>query len=76
LHISPFEDWDPKYDDLVISLGKYGFQKIGCNHCTGVLCAKKFVEMGYPVQKGTARYRTPDAAYLGNGDKIGFGIEV
>ena len=21
LHISPFEDWDPKYDDLVISLG-------------------------------------------------------
>ena len=35
LHISPFEDWDPKYDDLVLSLGKYGFQKIGCNHCTG-----------------------------------------
>ena len=52
LHISPFEDWDPKYDDLVLSLGKYGFQKIGCNHCTGVLCAKKFIEAGYPVQKG------------------------
>ena len=28
LHISPFEDWDPKYHDLVLSLGKYGFQKI------------------------------------------------
>jgi len=76
LHISPFEDWDPKYDDLVMSLGKYGFQKIGCNHCTGVLCAKKFIERGYPVQKGTARHRTPDTAYLGNGDRIGFGIDV
>jgi len=76
LHISPFEDWDPKYDDLVISLGKYGFQKVGCNHCTGVICAKKFVERGYPIQKGTARFRSPDPAYLGNGDRIGFGVEV
>jgi 7,8-dihydropterin-6-yl-methyl-4-(beta-D-ribofuranosyl)aminobenzene 5'-phosphate synthase len=74
LHISPFEDWDPKYDDLVISLGKYGFQKIGCNHCTGILCAKKFIETGYPVIKGTAKYRSKDPAYLGNSDKIGFGI--
>ncbi|MCJ8501840.1 MBL fold metallo-hydrolase [Desulfatitalea alkaliphila] len=76
LHISPFEDWDPKYDDLVLSLGKYGFQKIGCNHCTGILCAKKFVEAGYPVVKGTARHRSKETVYLGNGDQIGFGIEV
>jgi 7,8-dihydropterin-6-yl-methyl-4-(beta-D-ribofuranosyl)aminobenzene 5'-phosphate synthase len=76
LHISPFEDWDPKYDDLVLSLGNYGFKKIGCNHCTGILCAKKFVEVGYPVVKGTARHRSKEAVYLGNGDKIGFGIEV
>ena len=74
LHISPFEDWDPKYDDLVISLGKYGFEKIGCNHCTGVLCAKKFIEAGYPVVEGTARNRSKDKAYLGNGDKISFGV--
>ena len=76
LHISPFEDWDPKYDDLVLSLGKYGFQKIGCNHCTGLMCAKKFVDAGYPVIKGTARHRTKETNYLGNGDKIGYGIEV
>ena len=76
LHISPFEDWDPKYDDLVLSLGKYGFEKIGCNHCTGILCAKKFIQAGYPVVKGTAQFRSKDTAYLGNGDKIGFGIEV
>jgi 7,8-dihydropterin-6-yl-methyl-4-(beta-D-ribofuranosyl)aminobenzene 5'-phosphate synthase len=73
LHISPFNDWDPKYDDLVISLGKYDFQKIGCNHCTGIVCAKKFIKAGYPVVEGTARYRSQDKAYLGNGDKIQFG---
>ena len=73
LHISPFDDWDPKYDDLVISLGKYGFEKIGCNHCTGVLCAKKFIAAGYPVVKGTAQHRSKDTAYLGNGDTITFG---
>lgn len=76
LHISPFEDWDPKYDDLVLSLGKYGFEKIGCNHCTGILCAKKIISAGYPVVKGSAQNRSKDKAYLGNGDKIGFGIEV
>ena len=73
LHISPFEDWDPKYDDLVISLGDYGFERIGCNHCTGILCAKKFIERGYPVVEGSARFRSKDKAYLGNGDVITFG---
>lgn len=74
LHISPFEDWDPKYDDLVISLERYKFERIGCNHCTGILCAKKFIERGYPVIKGTARFRSKDTAYLGNGDTISFGV--
>lgn len=74
LHISPFEDWDPKYDDLVISLGQWGFKKIGCNHCTGHLTAKKFIEAGYPVIRGTARFRSSSPDYLGNGDKISFGV--
>jgi len=74
LHISPFEDWDPKYDDLVLSLGKYGFEKIGCNHCTGIVCANKFIAAGYPVVKGTAQFRSKDTAYLGNGDIITFGV--
>lgn len=73
LHISPFEDWDPKYDDLVLSLGKWEFEKLGCNHCTGHLTAKKFVEAGYPVVKGSARFRTSTPDYLGNGDTIVFG---
>jgi len=72
LHISPFEDWDPKYDDLVISLGKWNFERVGCNHCTGHLTAKKFIEAGYPVVRGTARFRTSSPDYLGNGDTITF----
>lgn len=74
LHISPFDDWDPKYDDLVISLQDYGFERIGCNHCTGIFCARKFIAAGYPVVEGSARFRSKDPAYLGNGDTISFGV--
>lgn len=73
LHISPFDDWDPKYDDLVISLGKWDFKKVGCNHCTGLLTAEKFIRTGYPVVEGTSRFRSKSKAYLGNGDIIKFG---
>ncbi len=72
LHISPFDDWDPKYDDLVIGLKKWNLEKVGCNHCTGLVTAKKFIDSGYPVVRGTARFRTKDTAYLGNGDTIEF----
>jgi len=72
LHISPFDDWDPKYDDLVIGLKKWELEKVGCNHCTGLVTAKKFIDNGYPVVRGTARFRTKDTAYLGNGDSIQF----
>jgi len=76
LHISPFDDWDPKYDDLVFTLGDYGFEKIGANHCTGLLTVKKFIARGLPVVQGTARFGSKDPVYLGNGDQIGFGTEV
>jgi len=72
LHISPFEDWDPKYDDLVFALKKWNFARVGCNHCTGHLTARKFVEQGYPVVRGTARFRSSSPDYLGNGDTITF----
>jgi 7,8-dihydropterin-6-yl-methyl-4-(beta-D-ribofuranosyl)aminobenzene 5'-phosphate synthase len=45
---------------------------VGCNHCTGIVTAKKFIDAGYPVVEGTARFRTKDKAYLGNGDTIRF----
>ena len=40
LHVSPFEEWDPKYDDLVAVFKHWGFEKVGCNHCTGILTAR------------------------------------
>lgn len=79
LHISPFEDWDPAYDDLVINLGGWNFQKLGCNHCTGYVTAKKFFDYGYPMVPGTcsAGSDTLSAAgkckyYLGNSDSFTF----
>ncbi len=72
LHISPFEDWDPKYDDLVIGLKKWDLKRVGCNHCTGLITAQKFVDVGYPVVTGTARFRSKTTNYLGNGDTISF----
>ena len=73
LHISPFDDWDPKYDDLVIGLAKWDFKAIGCNHCTGLLTARKFLAAGYPVVQGTAQHRSKSKVYLGNGDTMVFG---
>lgn len=70
LHISPFEDWDPQYDDLILAFNKYGVQKIGCNHCTGYITAEKMIKAGLPIVKGTARHMSKRDIYLGNGDEL------
>jgi 7,8-dihydropterin-6-yl-methyl-4-(beta-D-ribofuranosyl)aminobenzene 5'-phosphate synthase len=72
LHISPFEDWDPQYDDLVLALHNYGVQKLGPNHCTGYVTAEKMIKVGLPVVQGTARNGTKRNIYLGNGDELVF----
>jgi len=74
LHISPFDEWDPKYDDLVAVFKKWGFEKVGCNHCTGIVTAKKLIEAGVGIVQGTARNGSKDKAYLGNGDQIVFAM--
>ena len=73
LHISPFEDWDPQYDDLILAIPKYGIEVMGCNHCTGYLTAEKMIKAGLPVVEGTARFKSRKKLYLGNGDQIVFG---
>jgi len=70
LHISPFEDWDPQYDDLVLALNKYGVRQIGANHCTGYVTAEKMVAAKLPLVKGTARHMSKRDIYLGNGDEL------
>ena len=70
LHISPFEDWDPQYDDLVLALNKYNIQHIGANHCTGFIAVEKMIAAKLPVVKGTMKNMTKRDIYLGNGDTM------
>jgi 7,8-dihydropterin-6-yl-methyl-4-(beta-D-ribofuranosyl)aminobenzene 5'-phosphate synthase len=53
LHISPFENWDPKMDDLIQGVKALNMKKIACNHCTGWIWAEKAAQMGLPIVKGT-----------------------
>jgi 7,8-dihydropterin-6-yl-methyl-4-(beta-D-ribofuranosyl)aminobenzene 5'-phosphate synthase len=81
LHISLFENWEPKFDDLIKGVKSFGIQKLGCNHCTGWIWAEKAAESGIPVIKGTDTYksykRTSTVAkasnvFLTNGDSVVF----
>lgn len=83
LHISPFENWDPKMDDLIKGVKAMNMKKIGCNHCTGWIWAEKAAKAGLPIVNGTnknlsykktgtlAKAKTSNV-YLGNGDSIVF----
>lgn len=84
LHISVFENWDPKFDDIITGMKHYNMSKIGCNHCTGWIWAEKALAEGLPIVKGTQKnlsYRKVGSlsnsknsnAYIGNGDNISFG---
>jgi len=82
-HIAAFENWDPKFDDIIKAVKKLDIQKLGCNHCTGWVWAQKARAEGLPIVLGTQKYkeykRTPttgpgakDNVYLRNGDEIVF----
>ncbi|MCE5283621.1 MAG: twin-arginine translocation signal domain-containing protein [Deltaproteobacteria bacterium] len=83
LHIAAFENWDPKFDDIIKGAKKIGLQKMGCNHCTGWIWAQKAKDEGLPIVLGTQKYKeykkTPttgpgakENVYLRNGDTITF----
>ncbi len=55
LHISLFENWEPKFDDIIKGVKSFQIQKVGCNHCTGWVWAEKAAESGIPVVKGTGQ---------------------
>lgn len=76
LHISPFEEWDPDKDDLVLALPKYGAHSIGANHCTGYITVGKMIEAGLPVVGGHALLKTKKDWYLGNSDQFGLPHEI
>jgi 7,8-dihydropterin-6-yl-methyl-4-(beta-D-ribofuranosyl)aminobenzene 5'-phosphate synthase len=81
LHISLFETWDPKFDDIIKGVKAFKIKKLGCNHCTGWIWAEKAAEQGVPVVKGTDKYKTykkfstvakSSNVFLTNGDTVVF----
>ncbi len=82
LHLSLFETWDPKFDDVIAGVKAFKLQKVAANHCTGWLWAEKAAASGVPIVKGTDTYKTykrqslvarASNAYLTNGDSVLFG---
>ncbi len=72
LHIAPVGPLSPEGENTIREMGKYGFKKIACNHCTGVSAVQRMIELGYPVVRGSARHGSPSDMYLGNGDTVVF----
>jgi 7,8-dihydropterin-6-yl-methyl-4-(beta-D-ribofuranosyl)aminobenzene 5'-phosphate synthase len=81
LHISLFETWEPKFDDIIKGVKGFGIEKLGCNHCTGWVWAEKAAASGIPVVKGTDKYKTykkystvakTSNVFLTNGDVVTF----
>jgi 7,8-dihydropterin-6-yl-methyl-4-(beta-D-ribofuranosyl)aminobenzene 5'-phosphate synthase len=73
LHIAPFGPLTPEAEKMVHEIGKYGFKKMACNHCTGLTAVKRMVELGYPVVKGSGKFGSKSDLYVGNGDQVLFG---
>lgn len=83
LHIAVFENWDPKFDDIIQGVKSFDMQKIGCNHCTGWIWAEKAEKAGLPIVHGTDKHESykkvgslahskTSNVYLGNGDSVTF----
>ena len=81
LHVSLFETWDPKFDDLIKGVKSFQIAKMGCNHCTGWIFAEKADAAGIPIVKGTDKFKTytrystvnkGNNVFLTNGDSIVF----
>jgi 7,8-dihydropterin-6-yl-methyl-4-(beta-D-ribofuranosyl)aminobenzene 5'-phosphate synthase len=72
LHIAPFGPVKPERAHLITGMADYNFEKVACNHCTGLAAVKKMVELGYPIVNGTGRYGSISQLYVGAGDEVVF----
>lgn len=73
LHIAPFGPLTPEAEKMVLEIGKYGFRKIACNHCTGLSAVERMMALEYPVVRGSGRFGSRSDLYVGNGDEVFFG---
>jgi 7,8-dihydropterin-6-yl-methyl-4-(beta-D-ribofuranosyl)aminobenzene 5'-phosphate synthase len=72
LHLAPFGTLAPPQEAVVRGMGKYGFRRIACNHCTGLAAVELMVELGYPVVRGRGADGSVSDLYVGNGDCVTF----
>ena len=72
LHIAPFGPLKEDQEQMITAMAKYNFEKLACNHCTGLAAVQKMVELGYPVVEGTGRFGSKSRLYIGNGDEVLF----
>ncbi len=81
LHISLFENWDPKFDDIIKGAKAFNPIQMGCNHCTGWIWAENAAKAGLPIVKGTDTYKSypkqssvakASNVFLTNGDTVVF----
>jgi len=73
LHIAPFGPVKPERAHLITGMAKYNFEKVACNHCTGLKAVEKMIDLGYPLVKGTGRFGSESDLYVGAGDEVFFG---
>ena len=53
LHLAPFGPLAPVQEAVIRDMGRYGFERIACNHCTGLPAVELMISLGYPVVKGS-----------------------
>jgi 7,8-dihydropterin-6-yl-methyl-4-(beta-D-ribofuranosyl)aminobenzene 5'-phosphate synthase len=73
LHMAPFGPLAPDQEAIIRDMPKYGFERIACNHCTGLPAVELMISLGYPVVRGTGSQGSISDLYVGNGDKVTFG---
>lgn len=73
LHIAPFGPLNEKGAKMVRAMAKFGFEKMACNHCTGLPAVEMMKKLGYPIIGGSGSQGSSSKLYVGNGDAVTFG---
>jgi 7,8-dihydropterin-6-yl-methyl-4-(beta-D-ribofuranosyl)aminobenzene 5'-phosphate synthase len=73
LHLAPFGRLQPPQQAIIREMGKYLFDRIACNHCTGLPAVELMIALGYPIVRGTGAHGSVSDLYVGNGDCVLFG---
>lgn len=73
LHLAPFGELGAAQEAVIRDMGRHGFERIACNHCTGLPAVELMTALGYPVVKGTGSQGSASSLYIGNGDSVKFG---